>query len=805
MQKSEITANELHAAIEDKLCAFFGLTSAQATDGQVFQATAMVLREIMSRKLAFQRTEVPARQVHYLSMEFLLGRSLLKNAYNLGLSAQLSEALTLMGRNAADVFEAEPDAGLGNGGLGRLAACYSDSMAALDIPATGYSICYELGLFRQVMENGCQTEAADVWRLGADGWLIPRREDICEVRFGGRVEELWDHTGTCRTRLTGYTSVLALPRDMLIAGGGKDGRVNTLRLWEARSPQELDMYLFSGGQYVQALEQRTMAEVITKVLYPADDHPQGKELRLKQQYFFVSATAQDIVKKHRAQWGDVRSFPEHHVLQINDTHPTLIIPELMRIFMDEDGLGWDEAMAAVSGAVAYTNHTVMSEALEKWPQSLVQTLLPRVWDIIRELNLRWSRHLQEAFHGDGEKIERCLILSGGDVHMANLCQAVCFKINGVSTLHGQILVERLFHDVYTLTPERYTFVTNGIDHRRWLDQINPGLSGLIRELIGDRFVREPEALRQLRKFETDTAVLERLNAIKRQNKDRFAAWLHRDQGLSPDPAAVLDVQVKRLHEYKRQLLNAMLITDLQRRIHENPKADFLPRTFVFGAKAAGGYVTAKRIIELLNSLAADVNSDPLCKGKLQVFFAANYRVSMAEMLMPAAQVSQQISTAGKEASGTGNMKLMMNGAITIGTLDGANVEMHDRLGDENMFLFGLRAEEVEALRPRYNPNEYYDSDPVIRAVFKRFNEGFSDGKSYMDLVSGVRFGGDPYMLLADFADYRRAHDELYRLMADPLASARMSLVNIAESGVFAADRAIQQYADTIWNIERRKT
>ena len=803
MAKSEITASELHAAIEDKLCAYFGLTGAQATDAQVFQASAMVIREIMSRHLAAQSVHVPERQVHYLSMEYLLGRSLMKNAYNLGIGEALTEALAAMGRSAADIFETEPDAGLGNGGLGRLAACYSDSMATLDIPAVGYSICYELGLFRQVMESGRQTEVADDWRLGAEGWLVPRMEDACEVRFGGHVEEEWDYTGACRTRLTDYTSVLAVPRDMLIAGY-EASRINTLRLWEAKSTEDLDMYLFSGGQYVQALEHRTMAEVITKVLYPADDHPQGKELRLKQQYFFVSATAQDIVKKHRAQWGDVRSFPRHHVLQINDTHPTLIIPELMRIFMDEDGLGWEEALEAVRGSVAYTNHTVMSEALEKWPQSLVQKLLPRVWDIIRELNLRWGAHLQEAFQGDEEKIERCLILSGGQVHMANLCQAVCFKVNGVSKLHGEILVRRLFQDIYSLAPERYTFVTNGIDHRRWLDQVNPGLSGLIRELIGDGFRTRPEELCKLRQFEENGAILDRLNEIKRSNKERFSAWLWRDQGQALDAGAVLDVQVKRLHEYKRQLLNAMLITELQMRIHDNPNAEFLPRSFVFGAKAAGGYVTAKRIIELINSLAADVNSDPLCRGKLQVFFAANYRVSMAEVLMPAAQVSQQISTAGKEASGTGNMKLMMNGAITIGTLDGANVEMHEHLGDDNMFLFGLKAEEVDALRPRYNPNEYYDNDPIIRAIFKRFNEGFGDRKSYTDLVSALRFGGDPYMLLADFADYRRAHDALYRLMADPRASARVSLVNIAESGVFAADRAIQQYADDIWTIERRK-
>ena len=797
---SEITRDELHAAIEDKLCAHFGTTGANATDEQVFLASAQVIREIMSRLIAVQREQKDEKQVHYLSMEYLLGRSLMKNAYNLGIGTELTAALEDMGRSAADIFEMEPDAGLGNGGLGRLAACYSDSMATLNIPASGYSLCYELGLFKQVIKNGAQTEVADSWRLGADGWLISREAETCEVRFGGQVEEIWDHTGVCRTKLTGYESVLAVPRDMLIAGyEGK--RVNTLRLWEARSNQDLDMYLFSGGKYVQAMEKRTMSEVITKVLYPADDHIQGKELRLKQQYFFVSATAQDLVRHHRQEWGDVRSFPDHHVIQINDTHPTLIIPELMRIFMDEDGLGWDEALDCVCRTVAYTNHTVLSEALEKWPQTLVQNLMPRVWQIIRELNIRWMKRLNSWFPGDEKKVEYSLILSGGQVHMANLCQAVCYKINGVSALHGQILKTRLFKDVCSVRPDRYTFVTNGIDHRRWLDQVNPDLSGLIQDLIGPGFITEPERLSELRKFEKDETVLGMLNTIKARNKDRFAQWLKKEQDSVLDPAAVLDVQVKRLHEYKRQLLAAMLITSLQQRLRDDPGQDFVPRTFVFAAKAAGGYVTAKRIIELINSLAADINADPACKGKLQVHFAANYRVSMAEKLMPAAQVSEQISTAGKEASGTGNMKLMMNGAITIGTLDGANVEMYERLGDEHMFLFGLKADQVEnLLRQGYQPQRYYDADPVIRSVLERFRSGFADGKSYSDLVSGLLYGGDPYMLLADFADYRRAHDELYKLLADPIASARVSLVNIAESGVFAADRAVKEYAENIWHI-----
>ncbi len=790
---SQISRQELHAAIEDKLCAHFGVTGKNATDDQIFQAAAIVIRELMSRHLAVQSDKAGKKEVCYLSMEFLLGRSLMKNAFNLGVAEALTGALEDMGRSAADIFEQEPDAGLGNGGLGRLAACYSDSMATLDIPATCYSLCYELGLFKQVIRDGKQTEVADDWRAGEESWLVARPEDMCEVRFGGHVAEEWDWSGNCRTTHTGYTSVLALPRDMLIAGYGDCARVNRLRLWDAKSPQELDMYLFSGGKYIDALASRTMAEVITKVLYPADDHREGKELRLKQQYFFVSATAQDIVRRQMREHGELKSFAEHHAIQINDTHPTLIIPELMRIFMDEYGLGWDEAYDLVSHAVAYTNHTVMSEALERWPQDMIQALMPRVWQIISELNRRWAQWLVEHFPGNREAVEKNLILFGGEVHMANLCQAVCHTINGVSRLHGEILQNRLFSTVCSVRPARYTYVTNGIDHRRWLTQINPRLAALTAECIGEGYLTAPEQLAGLRRFESDGAVLDRLSAIKRANKEDFAAWFMRAQGAKLDPQAVLDVQIKRLHEYKRQLLCAMLIELLRERIHDDPNAPFLPRSFVFGAKAAGSYTTAKRIIELLIALGQEINADPLCKGKLQVFFLENYRVSAAEMLIPAAQVSEQISTAGKEASGTGCMKLMANGAITIGTLDGANVEMYERLGEENMQLFGLTEQQVESLRPHYEPRRYYETDPALHRVLDRFNERFPD------LVSGL-LHSDPYMLLADFASYVRSHDALYARIANDREQARMSLVNIAQSGFFAADRAISEYASNIWNI-----
>ena len=795
-----ISREEVRSAIEDKLCAHFGVTGAEATDEQIFQATAIVIREIMSRLHVAEDPKHAKKEVHYMSMEFLMGRSLMKNAFNLGISEAVTGALEDMGRNASDIFEAEPDAGLGNGGLGRLAACYMDSMSTLGLEATGYSICYELGIFKQKFENGHQTEIADNWRTAAESWLVPRYEDAVEVRFGGQVSPRWDNFGHYTAEYTGYTTVIAVPRDMLIAGyGGKE--INSLRLWDAKSPNSLDMYLFSEGEYVKSMEQRTMAEVITKVLYPADEHIEGKTLRLKQQYFFVSATAQDVVRKHMKKWGDIKSFAEHHTIQINDTHPTLIIPELMRIFMDEHGMGWDEAWSIVKNSVAYTNHTVMSEALERWPQDLVQQLLPRLWEIMCEINRRWCDFLVEHF-GQGERAGRNLIIRDGQVHMANMCLAACYKVNGVSKLHGDILKRDLFRDVCSIRPERFTYVTNGIDHRRWLSQINPGLHSLVCELLGsDAYLTHPEELEGLLRYADDGEVLRRVNGIKHDNKLRFAEFARRNDSFALDPDSVMDVQVKRLHEYKRQLLCAMSIASLQMQLHDDPNMPFVPRTFVFGAKAAAGYRTAKRIIELILSLADDVNNDPICREKLQVYFVENYRVSAAEAIVPAAQVSEQISTAGKEASGTGCMKLMMNGAVTIGTLDGANVEMYERLGDDNMFLFGLHTEEIEKLRAEgYDPNAVAAADEEIMRVFDRFSQGFRDGKSYSDLVSMLLYGGDQYMLVADYRAYADCQKKLYARIADEREYARLALVNTAKSGVFAADRAIAEYAHNIWNV-----
>ena len=800
MNNSSISRDEIRSVIEDKLCAIFSVTSETATDEQVFQAAAIVIREIMGRFLAVENPNKHNKEIHYMSMEFLMGRSLMKNAYNLGISEALAGALEDLGRNATDIFEAEPDAGLGNGGLGRLAACYMESMSTLGLEGTGYSICYELGIFRQKFKDGKQTEVADNWRSAMESWLIPRYEDTVEVRFGGRIEPHWDNFGHYTAEYTGYTAVNAVPRDMLIAGYGCND-INTLRLWDAHALDSLDMFLFSEGKYVQSMENRTMAEVITKVLYPADDHIEGKTLRLKQQYFFVSASAQDIVRKHIKRWGDIRSFAEHHTIQINDTHPTLIIPELMRIFMDEYKLGWDEAWRIVRASVAYTNHTVMSEALERWPQDLIARLLPRIWEIMCEINRRWCDYLIMRL-GAGERVGRNLIIRDGQVHMANLCLAACYRINGVSRLHGDIIKNDLFKDVASFRTERFTYVTNGIDHRRWLAQINPGLDKLIRELLGsDAYLTDAEQLIRLAEYENDKDVRLRMLKIKAENKRRFAEFAKRNDNVLLNTDAVMDVQIKRLHEYKRQLLCAMHIAKLQLQLHNDPNRPFLPRTYVFGAKAAAGYKTAKRIIELLLSMQDDINNDPLCKDKLQIYFVENYRVSAAEAIVPAAQVSEQISTAGKEASGTGCMKLMMNGAVTIGTLDGANVEMYERLGPENMFLFGLHEDQITALRASgYNPGDIVRNDSELECVLSRFSNGFRDGKSYSDLTSGLLYGGDQYMLIADFRSYTETQDRLYSRIADPSELGRLEIMNVAQSGIFAADRAVTEYAKNIWHI-----
>jgi len=799
----------LKEAIVQKLRLNYGCTEKQATDGEMMKACAMVLRDIMAERGVQTRentTREEKRKVHYLSLEFLMGRSLMKNAFNLELLGALNEAIDELGFKAADIFEMEPDAGLGNGGLGRLAACYLDSMTTLEIPAAGYSICYELGIFKQKIVEGQQVELPDDWMQLGDAWLLPKLQEAEEVHFGGTVRTRWDN-GHLMVVHEDYTRVLAVPCDMEIAGYDTD-HVNTLRLWQARSPKPIDMKLFSQGQYLHAAEERAMADAISQVLYPEDNHYEGKSLRLKQQYFFVSATIQSIVRKHIQQYGTVKNFHEKNVIQINDTHPTLVIPELMRILVDDAGMDWDEAWHIVTHCVAYTNHTVMAEALEVWPQQLFETLLPRVWQILQEIARRWQQQVEDFYH-DPAKTAKLAIIWDGGVRMANLCIAGSMAVNGVSALHSEILRKDLFKDACQMQPDKFKNVTNGIDHRRWVSQINPGLDSLIRDLTGgDGYLTHPMELKKLEQYVGDTSVLARLDDIKKANKQAFADFAKKQQGVVLNTDAIFDVQVKRLHEYKRQLLNVLQIIYLYQRLQDDPDLSIPPQTFLFGAKAAPGYAVAKRIIHLINSLADQVNSDPLCRDRLQVVFLENYRVSLAEMLMPASEVSQQISTAGKEASGTGNMKFMINGALTVGTLDGANVEMHELLGDENMFLFGLKADEVAHLRHTYDPQLLYQRDPVLRRAVDTLKTGFRDGVTYEDiwqrLLTDTDGPADQYMVLADFAAYCDAESRMRHTYEDRNRWNAMSLTNIARSGVFAADRAIAQYADTIWHVPYKK-
>ena len=808
----KFTKNSMKQAISDKLSLNFGCTVEEATDANMMKACAMVLRDQMSIQAVETRRKVrkkQLKQVHYMSLEFLMGRSLMKNAYNLGVLQPMREAVEEMGFNPAHIFDMEPDAGLGNGGLGRLAACYLDSLTTLEIPACGYSICYELGIFKQKIVDGQQMELPDNWKDQGDAWLIPRPDEVEEVHFGGTLREFWDGD---RLHVVNedYTKVLAVPCDMSVAGYDTT-HTNTLRLWDAKSPTPIDMSAFNQGDYLRAGEEKAMAEAIAKVLYPEDNHYEGKSLRLRQQYFFVSATVQSIVRKHIQTYHTLTNFHEKNVIQINDTHPALVIPELMRILMDDAGLDWETSWNITVNSVAYTNHTVLAEALERWPQTLMQTLLPRIWQILCEIARRWQAKATDFYCGDESKVKSMAVIWDGEVRMANLCIAGGMAVNGVSALHSDILRRDVFREACKMEPHKFKNVTNGIDHRRWLAEINPGLDKLICDLTGGSdYLHHPgAALPKLDKFASDKEVLLRLEQIKQANKAAFAKYAKRAQGFVLNTDAIFDVQVKRLHEYKRQLLNVMHIIHIYNQLRDNPNIDFRPHTFLFGAKAAPGYAVAKRIIHLINSLADQINNDPVCKDKLQVFFLENYRVSMAEVLMPASEVSQQISTAGKEASGTGNMKFMMNGALTIGTLDGANVEMHQVLGDENMFLFGLKTEEVKEMRDTgYNPFNLYSRDPNLHRILDQMGAGFRDGVRYDDLVQRLLMGGsspaDEYMLLADFASYCAAERRMVETYADRKKWNQMSLHNIARSGIFAADRSIADYAETIWHVPYKK-
>lgn len=784
----------------------FGCYAPEATQQQIYRALCVVVRNLLTkkRKAFTDRCEKKeAKQVYYMSMEFLVGTSLHNNLYNLGVESTFEAALKKLNVDIHDLYKIEPDAGLGNGGLGRLASCYMDAATSLSMPVTGFSIRYEFGIFKQKIVDGWQMEFPDDWLNMGDVWLVPRPDDMFEVKFGGRIEESFENE-RYTARQVDYNSVLAMPYDMFISGYDSSA-VNKLVLWGAKSPKSMDMTAFSRGEYVKALENNTMAEVISKVLYPADDHIDGKRLRLKQQYLLVSASLQSILKNHLKEYRTLDNLADKVAIHINDTHPALCVPELMRLLIDDYGYGWDEAWDITGKTLAYTNHTVMSEALERWAENLFREQLPRVYQIVCEINRRLLEQLNSVYSGDIPKIEYMAVIAHGEIRMANLCLACCHKINGVSQLHSDILKNSIFRDYYQIGKDKFTNVTNGIAYRRWLCQSNPELTALLTDLIGDSFVRDAAQLEKLMKFHNNKKVLEDLETVKRHNKIRLSNYIAQANGIKVDPDSLFDVQIKRLHEYKRQLLNVLHIMYLYNQLKANPNMDIPPRTFVFAAKASSGYFMAKQIIRLIVAVSNMVNADPVVREKMKVVFIEDYKVSLAEIIIPAAEISEQISVAGKEASGTGNMKLMINGAVTIGTMDGANVEIFQQVGEDNMFLFGLRADEVEALwKKGYDPLVYCRENSELKAVLDMLMSNVL-GSRFDDIAKSLlsnSFGAaDAYMTLADFADYARAQQEVSRVYLDRNKFMNMSLVNIAKAGIFSADRAVREYANKIWNIK----
>ncbi len=789
-----LTAAQAEELIKAKLSHNMGVSVKDATDEHFYKATALVVRELMSegyKEFMTKTVEQKKKTVYYLCMEFLLGRSLKNNIYNLNLENTMSAALKNLGTDIEKIYDQEPDAGLGNGGLGRLAACFLDGLASQAYSSMGYSLCYEMGIFRQKLVDGWQTELPDNWLPGGSVWLQSHPDKAVEVMFNGNVEETWGE-GKCTIKVVNATKVVAVPYDMYVSGNDGKG-ISRLRLWSAKA-ENIDMNLFNEGQYMRAMEQKAMAESITQILYPGDNHAEGKSLRLNQQYFLVSATIQDILRRHFLNNRTLDNLPEYITIHLNDTHPVLAVPELMRIIMDDYGYGWDDAWNIVSKTIAYTNHTVMREALECWGEDMFKAKLPRIYQIVFELNRRYCESLH-ALGIDGYQVGRMAILNDGVVKMANLAVMASYKVNGVSALHSQILKDTVFHDYYLVTPDKFTNVTNGIAHRRWLNQSNPELDKLITELIGSGFRSDASELTKLMQYKDDSAVLDRLAKIKLDNKIAMAKYIQENNGIIIDPNSIFDVQVKRLHEYKRQLLNALHILSLWQYLRDNPNAEFTPKTFIFGAKAAPGYYFAKQIIQFIVNMAKKINEDPRVSDKLKVVYLEDYRVTVAEKLMPASEISEQISLAGTEASGTGNMKFMINGALTLGTLDGANVEIHDAVGDDNMFLFGLTTPEVARLKANgYTPMNYYVNNPVIKRAIDELNS------TRFSHIAQNLTEQDPYMVLADFADYKAAQERASKLYADKKQWNRVSLTNIANAGIFAADRSIRDYAEGIWKL-----
>ena len=792
----KMTKTQATAAIKSKLKENLGTTFKNATNDEFYKAVALILKDLMIQgrnEFVERANKTETKQVYYLCMEFLLGRSLKNTLFNLSLEETFRNALEGMGVSLDSLYELEPDAGLGNGGLGRLAACFLDGFATQGYPAMGYSLRYEYGIFKQKLVDGWQTELPDFWLPGGKVWMQKVEENAVEVHFGGRIEENWNgpyHTVDHKD----YTSVTAIPYDLYIAG--MDGKgISLLRIWKAVSGG-FDMKLFNGGDYIKAMEQNSMAEAITKVLYPEDNHVEGKTLRLEQQYFLCSASVQDIIKRHLLTHASLDDLPRLAAIHLNDTHPVLAIPEMMRIMLDECGYTWEKAWDIVKRTVAYTNHTVMAEALECWNKGLMKARMPRIYQIIEEIDRRFWIEMREKGVED-YKIWRMAPINNDYVKMANLACIASHSVNGVSALHSDILKDSLFNDYFVETPDKFKNVTNGIAHRRWLNQSNPKLAEFLNSTIGTGYIYNAQELKNLEKYKDDAAALEEIKKIKLANKERLAHYIKKTQGQVVDPNSIFDVQVKRLHEYKRQHMNALHILSTYLWLRENPNADFVPHTYFFGAKAAPGYYFAKEIMQFIVSLANMINKDERVNKKLKVVFVENYCVSWAELLTPAAEISEQISLAGTEASGTSNMKFMINGALTMGTLDGANVEICEAVGKDNMFLFGMTTPEVmDRKKYGYNPREIYDHNETVRKVLDEMHGGI-DGKLFKNLHNAL-MNHDQYMALADFDSYSRAQQDAAKLYLDQKAWSQKSLLNTANAGIFAADRSIADYENTIW-------
>ncbi len=774
----------------------------------LYKATASIINQrLLERRWAFNKEARAAekssgdkKKIYYISMEFLMGQSLKNNLYNLGLTETVSRVMAERGVSMEEIYDQEPDAGLGNGGLGRLSACYLDALASGGYDATGFCIRYEYGLFKQTLVDGWQAETPDNWLPGGHVWLNAHEDETCKVHFYGSYHEYWDDTG-CHYEITGEDIVDAVPYDMYVSGADSKA-VAKLRLWKAEALEGFDMESFNNGDFTKAAQQNNKAELISKVLYPADNQQEGKQLRLKQQYFMVSASCQNIVKDHVRLYGTLDNFHQKNAIHINDTHPALCVPELMRIFLDEYGCDWDYAWYRVKHSLSYTNHTVLAEALEKWNQEMVRLMMPRIYVLIQEIDRRFRQEMEVIFPGDEGKINYMAPLGDGQVRMANLSIVGSHSINGVSGLHSDILKNELFHDFYLAYPEMFHNVTNGIAYRRWLCQANPALADLVDDCIGPAYRTRPERLADFIKYRDDPSIPARLDAIKRSNKVRLADKIAATGTAAPDPDSIFIVQAKRLHEYKRQLLNALRIISRYNELKENPNLDRQPETYLFAAKTAPNYYAAKRVIQLIWCLGQEIEKDPKIAQKLRVIFLENYSVSMAETLMPATDISEQISLAGKEASGTGNMKMMINGALTIGTMDGANVEMYEYVGKDNIYIFGQRAKEVQQhLEAGYESRRYMEGSRRLKETLETLKKGFN-GQSFKELydylLNPTYSIADPYMCLYDFEDYCKVSDEITRDYKDRKKWAHKSVTNIAMASHFAADRAVKEYADDIW-------